>query len=108
MVVTVTAIFGICWLTDMIVHTADASLSYSVDKDIYIVSHTMILFGSAANPFVYALLNQNFREKIKGRKGILCCARSTTVIGPASRKPHSTESANETDPTHIAGPCFIE
>ncbi|KAL9975313.1 hypothetical protein ACROYT_G012466 [Oculina patagonica] len=101
MVVTVTAIFGICWLTDEIVHLVDAFLSYSIDKDVYTVTHTMILFSSAANPFVYSLTNKNFREKIKG---IICCARSTAVIQP----PHSTELSNVTDSTHAAGPYFRE
>ncbi|KAL9975315.1 hypothetical protein ACROYT_G012468 [Oculina patagonica] len=102
MVVTVTALFGVCWLTDIITHAVDGVVSYSIDKDVYTVTHTMILFSSAANPFLYALVNQSFREKIKG---IICCARSTAVIHPATRQPHSTESANVTDPTNTAGPC---
>ncbi|XP_078367672.1 pyroglutamylated RF-amide peptide receptor-like [Oculina patagonica] len=105
MAVTVTALFGICWLTDMILHLVDGFLSYRINKDVYTVTHTMILFSSAANPFLYALINQNFREKIKG---IICCARSSAVIHPAKREHYSTESANVTDPTHTAGPSFRE
>ncbi|KAL9975314.1 hypothetical protein ACROYT_G012467 [Oculina patagonica] len=106
MVVTVTALFGVCWLTDIITHAVDGVVSYSIDKDVYTVTHTMILFSSAANPFLYALINQSFREKIKG---ILCCARSTAVIHPAKREHHSTESANVTaHPTCTAGPSFRE
>ena len=31
----------------------------------YAVSNLMVLFNSAINPFVYALLNHSFRRKVK-------------------------------------------
>ena len=97
MVVTVTAISGICWLTEMIVHTVDSFLSYSIDKDVYTVTHTLILFSSAANPFEDALINQNFKEKIKR---MVCCAPSTAVIDPATRQAYFIELVNVTQPNY--------
>lgn len=105
MVVTVTALFSICWLTDTVVHVVEDNSSYTIDKNVYTVIHTLILFSSAANPFVYALLNQTFREKIKK---VMFCTRSTAVIPPATRALHAVESAEVTQPTHTTRPCFME
>ena len=105
MAVTVTAIFGICWLTDQVVHLADAFLSYSIDKDVYNVTHSMILFSSASNPFVYALINQNFRQKIKS---MMCCTHLTAVTHPAALDLHAAEPANVLQPVHTVGPCLID
>ena len=38
------------------------------------ISDIMVLFNSSVNPFVYALFNQNFREKMNG---ILRCSKAT-------------------------------
>ena len=70
MVIAVTILFGICWLTDIFVHLVEVKTSYTMDKVVYTVVHTMILFNSALNPFLYALINQNFRKKMKE---MLCC-----------------------------------
>ena len=107
MVVTITAIFGICWLTDVIAHVVDYH-TYSITHEVFTVIHTMILFNSAVNPFVYALLNQNFREKIKG---MICCTCSTTAArDPARRKPAQGIAFTNitTQPTHITEPGSIE
>ena len=74
MVVTVTAIFGICYLTDIIAHVVENHTTYSMDKVVFTVIHTVILFNSAVNPFVYALVNTNFREKIKNMLCFTGCA----------------------------------
>ncbi|KAL9951070.1 hypothetical protein ACROYT_G043665 [Oculina patagonica] len=105
MVITVTAMFGICWIPDVVAHVVNHHMHYSINQVVLHVIHTMILFNSAANPFVYALINQNFREKIKGMK---CCSGSTAVIEPASRQPHCIELANVIPPTHEAGACSRE
>ena len=69
--VAVTAIFGICWAPDVIAHNLSSNTSLSIGEDAYAVTHTLILFSSAVNPFVYALVNTTFREKLKE---MLCCA----------------------------------
>ena len=109
MAVTVTAILGICWLTDQVVHVADAYLSYSMNKEVYSVAHTMILFSSASYPLVYALVNRNFRQKIKG---MMCCAHSEVVVPrvvhPATRDLHAAQPDNLPQPIHTAGPGLMD
>ena len=69
--VTVTAIFEICWAPDVIAHNVDFFASVSISKLAYAVIHLLVLFNSAVNPFVYALVNKTFREKLKG---MICCS----------------------------------
>ena len=68
--VTVTAIFGICWAPDVIAHNLDIFASVTTSELAYAVIHMLVLFNSAVNPFVYALVNKNFREKLKC---MICC-----------------------------------
>ena len=74
--VTVTAIFGISWTPDVIAHNIDFFTSVSISELAYAVFHLLILFNSAVNPFVYALVNKNFREKLKGM--IFCSCTGST------------------------------
>ena len=69
--VTVTAIFGMCWTPDIVAHLIDNFTSVSIGKPAYPVLHTLMLFSSAVNPFMYALVNKTFREKLKG---MICCS----------------------------------
>ena len=70
MVITITAIFGICWVPDIIAHSIDYYSSLSVSFSAYTVIHTLVLLNSTVNPFVYALISQTFRQKLKG---MICC-----------------------------------
>ena len=65
MVVTVSAIFGISWGTHSILHVLDDIGSYKLNPFAIPISHVMLMFNAAVNPFAYALINQRFREKIK-------------------------------------------
>ena len=76
MVVTVTAIFGITWIPDLTLHIFEEAGSYKFSPVVFFVTHTMIMFNSAVNPFAYGLINQQFRRKIKG---ILCCGSNLSV-----------------------------
>ena len=82
MAVTVTAIFGVCYLSDSTIflfrhydpkHT-------DVGED---VNSALVMLNSAINPIVYVLVNQRFREKIKA---IMCCACRPST----NRVPHGT------------------
>ena len=64
-VITVSAIFGVCWLTDSISYI----LSFHIPTNKFgttsnVITAIFIMINSAANPFVYALVNQKFREKL--------------------------------------------
>ena len=101
MVITVTVLFGICWLTDSVAHVVEDTTSYTIDKVVFTVIHTMILVNSAANPFVYALINQNFREKMKE---IICSTCSTAVRDHDTQEPQAINFANTIHPMHTTGP----
>ena len=84
MVVTVSIIFSICWLTDAIIFLMSYHSTTNSPSDVtWAIAAVMILFNSSINPFVYALINQRFREKIKGM--ICCIFRSMNEI-PATRE----------------------
>ncbi len=104
MVIAVTAIFGICWGTSSVVYVLMFAASYNIGAVPIAISNTMVVFNSAVNPFVYALLNQQFREKMKG---MICCTCSTGhVVQP---EPLDMEvAANTTRPTHTAATCASE
>ena len=70
MVVAVSAIFGICWGADSVLHLLEDFSSYKLAPSAIPIAHTAVMFNSAVNPFAYALINQRFRKKMKG---ILCC-----------------------------------
>ena len=91
MVVTVSAIFGICWLTDATIYILNYISSPYSDVTLAIAT-MMILLNSAVNPFVYALLSQRFRAKIKG---MICCnCHSSNKIRATDELAGATKPAN--------------
>ena len=73
MVITVSVIFGVCWLADTISFILTSFSSHYTSSDMsYIATGTLILFNLAINPIVYALVNQKFRAKIKSTVSCPC------------------------------------
>ncbi|KAL9957197.1 hypothetical protein ACROYT_G038806 [Oculina patagonica] len=106
MVVAVTAIFGICWGTSEVVFVLTLAASISFGPVPTTIFNTMVLFNSAVNPFVYALFNQQFREKIKG---MLCCTGSSAAtVHPMPGQLDVELADNITRPTHTAVTCSSE
>ena len=98
-VITVSAIFGISWITGSLIYVLSDFDIYMFGSASYVISDTMFIFNSAVNPFVYALLNERFREKMKGT---LCCSCASRVRPLSKRK--SIELPNNTSHvTHTAG-----
>ena len=92
MVLTVSAIFGICWNTDAILHCIDIFGTYKLSPYAIPIAHTMLMFNAAVNPFAYALISQRFRQKIKIL--LCCCSRSSPARVLPSRKQLGIEMAN--------------
>jgi len=99
MIVTVTAIFAICWGTNQIIYLIRNVALSSIGVVTIATINTMVMFNSAVNPFVYALMNKLFREKIK--RMILCRGLLTSGIHPM-RKHDATEVAKETAESCLA------
>ncbi|KAL9957301.1 hypothetical protein ACROYT_G038920 [Oculina patagonica] len=101
MVVAVSIIFSICWLTDAIIFLLSYHSTTSSPSDVtWAIAAVMILFNSSVNPFVYGLINQRFREKIKG---MICCTfRSSNEIHATREALQNHQLANSTtQPTEM-------
>lgn len=73
MMMTVTAIYGICWIPNLILDVVwyfalETDAIYTINK----ISLVLILENSCANPIVYALRSTLFR---KHKVNILCLCR---------------------------------
>ena len=102
MVITVSAIFRICWGTMQILYFLTFFTSYNIGPVTIAIVNTMVLFNSVVNPFVYALLNQQFREKM--RRMICCTGSSTPTVHPRQVLKDIEHVINEIHPSQAAGP----
>ncbi|KAL9957213.1 hypothetical protein ACROYT_G038822 [Oculina patagonica] len=105
MVVVITVIFGICWGVNQVVHIFKFFSSYTVGALPTVVANTMVLVNSAVNPFVFALLNQQFREKMQE---MVCCTDCTpTRVHPEPGSQDVELADNTTHKTNLAGPSSV-
>ena len=104
MVVAVSTIFGICWGTAAIAYTLRDFYPSSVGPIPIAMADTMVLFNAAINPFVYALLNQQFREKMKS---MVCCTRcfARRVHPPSEPQNMELASTNNIQSPQTAAAC---
>ena len=73
-VIAVSVIFGICWISGLFIYVLSYYDIYMFGSASYAIADTMFMFNSAVNPFVYSLLNERFREKLKG---MICCTSAS-------------------------------
>ena len=77
MAIAVSVIFAVCWLTDSINYVLTFYVpEHEVGNVIFVAATTLVMFNSAVNPILYALLSQRFREKIKR---MMCYSRRSFV-----------------------------
>lgn len=101
-VITVSAIFGVCWITGLLIYILSYYDIYMFGPASYAIADTMFMFNSAINPFVYSLLNERFKGKLKGMFCYKCAGR----VQPSS-EPYSVQLANSTSRvTNTAGACL--
>ena len=107
MVVAITVIYGICWGTNEVIYAIQFIALQDIGHLPMAIANTMVLFNSAINPFVYALLNKQFREKMKV---MLCCATHSSAprVHP-KRKQKGTDLDENTIPSmYSAAPSITE
>ncbi|XP_078372989.1 QRFP-like peptide receptor [Oculina patagonica] len=98
-VITVSAIFGVCWIVGLLTYILSYHDIYMFGSASYAISDTLFMFNSAVNPFVYCLMNERFREKIKR----MLCNSCASRVDP-SCEPYNIELPNNTSHvTHTAG-----
>lgn len=92
MVVMVSVIFAVCWLADGIIYVLGFYSSTHKANDVtFAIAFTLILFNSAINPFVYALVNERFWEKIKK---MVCCKCHRGIVAHAASKTDANKQTN--------------
>lgn len=109
MVITVSVIFAVCWLADSTSYFLGYYTPTHTFGDVtYATTSTMIMFNSAINPIVYALVNQRYREKIKGMMCCGCACRPSNRIYAASESQRMEASNSTTHPTQTSRECSKE
>ena len=96
-VVIVSVIFGVCYLTE----ASNYFMRHFYPSREFLsnaASSITILFNSAINPFVYALVNQPFREKFNTMTSCTCHP-ATNTVHPA-REPRDQRMEVAVVPTH--------
>ena len=88
MVVTVSAIFAVCWNTECVEYVLRYFASYQINPVKVSIINTLPLFNSAVNPYVYALLNKQFRERMKT---LICRSPFTLPRIHVTYKRHNME-----------------
>ena len=99
MVVIISIIFAISWGTETVEYVLRHFSTYNIGPVVIAIADTMALLNSAVNPFVYALLNQQFREKIKE---MVCCTGFCSVrVHPQAIALADNITDSSSRPTHI-------
>ena len=66
MVLSVTTLLEATWISDHVIHVLKEFGLCTISDVAIPIAHIILAFNSAVNPFAYALINQRFKEKMKG------------------------------------------
>ena len=89
MVLTVSVIYGMCWMPNLTIYALNYfSPSQNYGDVTYITSIVLVTCNSTVNPFIYVFVSQKFRRKIKN---LVCCSKCCS-----NRVGISNESTNHT------------
>ena len=93
MVISVSVIFTICWGAESVEYVLRFLTTLNITFVHITIVDTMVLLNSAVNPFVYALLNHQFRQKIRG---MMCCTSSVIESRPRAETGTEESVADDT------------
>ncbi|XP_059112685.1 pyroglutamylated RF-amide peptide receptor [Peromyscus eremicus] len=88
MMVTVVALFAVCWAPFHIVHMMIEYSNFEKEYDevtikmIFAIVQIIGFFNSICNPIVYALMNENFKKNFESA---VCCCVVKETFSPARR-----------------------
>ena len=95
MAITVSFIFAVSWGAESIEYVLRTLSTLNISFEHIAVVDMMVLFNSAVNPFVYALLNHQFRQNIK--KVIWCNYTPEPRTGGKENTSRSTDHERTTE-----------
>ena len=95
MAIAVSFIFAVSWGAESIEYVLRTLSTLNISFEHIAVVDMMVLFNSAVNPFVYALLNHQFRQNIK--KVIWCNYTPEPRTGGKENTSRSTDHERTTE-----------
>ena len=80
MVLSVSVIYGLCWLPHLTIYTLNYfSSSFNYSDITHISAIVVVASNSSVNPFIYVFVNKRFRSKIKTLLRCHCSSRRFNV-----------------------------
>ena len=99
MVVIVSVIFVMCWMSGAITYlVAFYSPLFGAGDVAYVTQSTVVMFNSAINPIVYALINQQFSKKIRNMMCRCRCRRNGNGVHSISEERAMEDLDKTTQP----------
>ena len=99
MVVTVSVIYGVCWMPHLIIYVISSFSSLRIYSSVFTTSVVLVSLNSAINPVLYSLQSNRFRKHMLALLPFSRCSRRRGSIVPVKlvkpTGPNETASARE-------------